>query len=55
MVAAFSMTMLASTVSGDAYTFKELADMYRQAGFQQIDLHPIPQAPHSVVIGQAAA
>jgi len=31
--AAFSMMMLGSTESGDAYTFKELDAMYRDAGF----------------------
>jgi len=31
--AAFSLTMLASTERGDAYTFKELDAMLREAGF----------------------
>jgi hypothetical protein len=31
--AAFSMMMLGSTESGDAYTFKELDAMFRDAGF----------------------
>jgi 2-polyprenyl-3-methyl-5-hydroxy-6-metoxy-1,4-benzoquinol methylase len=47
--AAFSMTMLITTVSGDAYTFKELADMHRQAGFTQPEAQPIPMSPHTIV------
>jgi len=51
--AAFSMTMLASTVAGDAYTFKELAEMHRQAGFKPATAHPIPMSPHTVVLARA--
>jgi 2-polyprenyl-3-methyl-5-hydroxy-6-metoxy-1,4-benzoquinol methylase len=54
MAAAFSMTMLASTVAGDAYTFRELESMYREAGFTNINAHPIPKSPHTIVIGTAA-
>ncbi len=53
MPAAFSMTMLTSTVAGDAYTFSELKSMYEQAGFGGITQHPIPQSPHTVVLGAA--
>jgi 2-polyprenyl-3-methyl-5-hydroxy-6-metoxy-1,4-benzoquinol methylase len=49
--AAFSMTMLASTGSGDAYTFKELHSMYERAGFTQIQSQAIPQSPQTVVLG----
>jgi 2-polyprenyl-3-methyl-5-hydroxy-6-metoxy-1,4-benzoquinol methylase len=52
MPAAFSMTMLASTVAGDAYTLSELTAMYDQAGFRNVSAHPIPQSPHTVVIGR---
>ncbi len=51
--AAFSMTMLATTVSGDAYTFRELSDMTAQAGFQPASAHPIPNSPHTVVMAKA--
>lgn len=51
--AAFSLTMLATTASGDAYTFSELKDMYVQAGFSNIRAHPVPNAPHTIVVGQA--
>ncbi|MCL5671290.1 MAG: class I SAM-dependent methyltransferase, partial [Acidobacteria bacterium] len=51
MAAAFSMTMLASTPSGDAYTFRELESMYREAGFGNVSSHPVPSGPHTVVLG----
>jgi hypothetical protein len=53
MAAAFSLTMLATTASGDAYTFPELRTMYREAGFGDVTAHPIPMAPHTVVVGRA--
>jgi 2-polyprenyl-3-methyl-5-hydroxy-6-metoxy-1,4-benzoquinol methylase len=52
--AAFSLIMLASTVAGDAYTFKELEAMYREAGFDGITAHPIPHSAHTVVMGRAS-
>lgn len=54
MAASFSLTMLASTASGDAYTFDELAGMYRESGFADITAHPVPNGPHTVVVGRAA-
>jgi hypothetical protein len=54
MAAGFSLTMLASTASGDAYTFRELESMYREAGFEQMSAHPVPTGPHTVVVGHAA-
>jgi 2-polyprenyl-3-methyl-5-hydroxy-6-metoxy-1,4-benzoquinol methylase len=53
MPAAFSMTMLATTVAGDAYTLGELKAMYDEAGFGRITSYPIPMSPHTVVIGVA--
>jgi ubiquinone/menaquinone biosynthesis C-methylase UbiE len=43
--ASFSLTMLAGTPSGDAYTLDELRGQLEQAGFKQISAHglPIPQ------------
>lgn len=49
--AAFSMAMLTSTPSGDAYTLSELTAMYQEAGFGGITAHPIPNSPHTVVLG----
>ncbi len=52
--AAFSLTMLATTPAGDAYTFRELEEMHVTAGFHRIRAHPVPRAPHSIVVGEAA-
>lgn len=51
--AAFSLTMLASTASGDAYTFRELEGMYREAGFRDVTAQVLPRSPHTVVMGIA--
>ena len=50
--AAFSLTMLTTTAAGDAYTFRELATMYQQAGFRDVTAHPIPPSPHTIVMGR---
>jgi hypothetical protein len=50
MAAAFSMTMLASTPTGDAYTFSELERMFADAGFSRSELHRIPPGAQSVVV-----
>ena len=54
MAAAFSLTMLATTPSGDAYTLSELSAMYREAGFDGVAGHPVPTGPHTVVVGRKA-
>jgi 2-polyprenyl-3-methyl-5-hydroxy-6-metoxy-1,4-benzoquinol methylase len=51
--AGFSLTMLISTPAGDAYTFRELEAMHREAGFSGIEAHPVPRSPHTVVTGIA--
>jgi 2-polyprenyl-3-methyl-5-hydroxy-6-metoxy-1,4-benzoquinol methylase len=53
MAAAFAMTMLTTTASGDAYTFKELREMHLEAGFGGVREHPIPMSPHTIVLGSA--
>gem|GEM_PF-2092352 len=53
MPAAFALTMLASTTAGDAYTFKDLAEMHRKAGFGEATAQPIPNSPHTLVIAKA--
>jgi SAM-dependent methyltransferase len=53
MAASFSLIMLISTVAGDAYTFRELESMYREAGFHDVTAEPMPRSPHTVVIGIA--
>lgn len=50
----FSLTMLVSTPSGDAYTFAELSDMLAKAGFSDPVLYPIPGAPGSIVLARNA-
>ena len=51
--ASFSMTMLTTTESGDAYILSELSEMYSEAGFHHITAHPIPMSPHTIVLGRA--
>lgn len=52
MPAAFALTMLASTPSGDAYTEAELKSMATNAGFAHHEFHPMPPSPHSVLISR---
>src|SRR5437588_4472103 len=40
--AAFSMMMLGATPAGDAYTFSEFEEMFRNAGFARSELHELP-------------
>jgi len=54
LAAEFSLTMLVTTASGDAYTFHELESMYREGGFERISAHPVPTGPQTVVVGHAA-
>ena len=51
--AAFSLTMLTSTAAGDAYTFSELSEMHRKAGFGEATAHPVPKSPHTVVLAMS--
>ncbi len=50
--AAFSVMMLMSTPSGDAYTFSELERMSANAGFSRSTLHPLPPTIQQVVISE---
>jgi precorrin-6B methylase 2 len=50
--AAFSLVMLASTDSGDAYTFAEYEKMFRNVGFARTTLHPVPDSPQQVLISE---
>jgi hypothetical protein len=47
------LVMLITTRSGDAYTFRELEAMYREAGFDRVTEHAVPTGPHKVVTGYA--
>lgn len=50
--AAFSVMMLTSTPSGDAYTFSELERMFTNAGFSRSTIHPLPPTIQQVVISE---
>jgi SAM-dependent methyltransferase len=49
MAAGFSLTMLAGTPSGDAYTLGQLKKMATDAGFTSVSAHPLP-TPETVVV-----
>lgn len=48
--AMFSLVMLSGTPAGDAYTFRELEEMFKRAGFKKSEFHQLPPTPHQVVI-----
>jgi ubiquinone/menaquinone biosynthesis C-methylase UbiE len=48
--AAFSVTMLASTPHGDAYTFRELEQMFANAGFARSEVQPLPASIEQFVV-----
>jgi ubiquinone/menaquinone biosynthesis C-methylase UbiE len=50
--APFSVMMLGSTPSGDAYTFRELEQMLANAGFKRSELHQLPPSIQQVVISE---
>jgi ubiquinone/menaquinone biosynthesis C-methylase UbiE len=49
---AFSLTMLASTPEGDAYTFREYTEAFERAGFQRNELRELPPSVHRAVISE---
>jgi ubiquinone/menaquinone biosynthesis C-methylase UbiE len=50
--AGFSMMMLGMTPSGDAYTFAELEQTLRNAGFTRSELYELPPTIQRVIISQ---
>jgi hypothetical protein len=48
--ATFALTMLASTASGDAYTFDEYDRVFAAAGFARSEFHPLQPTPQQAVI-----
>lgn len=50
IAAVFSLVMLASTPSGDAYTYSELARMFSKVGFAESTMHELPPSPNRAVI-----
>lgn len=52
--AAFSLLMLVGTDAGDAYTLSEYEAMFREAGFVETKLHPVPTTTEEVLISEKA-
>jgi cyclopropane fatty-acyl-phospholipid synthase-like methyltransferase len=52
MAAGFSLIMLASTDSGDAYTFSQYEKMFLDAGFVKTTLHPVPEMSQQVLVSE---
>ena len=51
--ATFSMMMLGTTDAGDAYTFKEFEQMFRNAGFQRSEEHVLTPSPETLIVAHA--
>ena len=50
--AAFSLTMLAGTPSGDAYTYPELERMFANAGFSSSEAHQLQASPQQAIVSR---
>ncbi|HWS90319.1 MAG TPA: class I SAM-dependent methyltransferase [Pyrinomonadaceae bacterium] len=50
--AAFSLTMLAGTPAGDAYTYPELERMFTSAGFSSSEPHQLPASPQQAIVSR---
>ena len=50
--AMFSLVMLVTTASGDAYTLPEYEKMFGYAGFTRTTLHQIPDMPQQVLVSE---
>ena len=50
--ATFALTMLATTPSGDAYTFAEYQEVFGAAGFAGSELVEIPDSPQRLVVSR---
>jgi 2-polyprenyl-3-methyl-5-hydroxy-6-metoxy-1,4-benzoquinol methylase len=48
--ASFSLMMLGSTASGDAYTFSEYDRMFRNAGFSRNEMRELAPSPQRVIV-----
>ncbi|MBA4189196.1 MAG: methyltransferase type 12 [Planctomycetaceae bacterium] len=48
--ASFALTMLATTAHGDAYTFAEYDQIFRQAGFSRNEFHALPPTTQQAVV-----
>ncbi len=50
--AAFALTMLGSTPEGDAFTFQELEQMCKGAGFSNVSMQPLTPSPSTLVVAE---
>ena len=50
--AAFSLTMLAGTDAGDAYTYPELERMFTNAGFSSSEAHQLQASPQHAIVSR---
>jgi 2-polyprenyl-3-methyl-5-hydroxy-6-metoxy-1,4-benzoquinol methylase len=50
--AAFSLTMLAGTPAGDAYTYPELERMFAHTGFSSSEAHQLPASPQQAIVSR---
>jgi ubiquinone/menaquinone biosynthesis C-methylase UbiE len=48
----FPLIMLATTAEGDAYTFAEFDQMYRNCGFSRNEMHWPPGAPQAIIVSR---
>jgi ubiquinone/menaquinone biosynthesis C-methylase UbiE len=48
--ATFALTMLATTASGDAYTFDEYQSVFAAAGFKRSEFHRLPPTQQQLII-----
>jgi predicted nicotinamide N-methyase len=48
--AMFSLVMLSGTPQGDAYTFREFDEMFRDAGFSRSEFHQLEPTPQQLII-----
>ena len=48
--ATFAMVMLTTTPKGDAYTFADLSQMFRNAGFGPSSIHAAGPSPESIIL-----
>jgi hypothetical protein len=53
IAAGFSLTMLATTAEGDAYTHTQLVKFCRDAGFAKAEAHPLLPTPQTAVVTEA--
>lgn len=45
----FGLSMLTTTPAGDAYTFAEYDQMFRNAGFGHSEMQDIPKSPQRII------